>query len=286
MRAMFFHLQGDETAAALDSSARVLKIVPYYDEVIFSYYDRLVPTVAEVLPHLGDNARAGQAYFRHLLKSGSTEDAAIAWTWLRDRSLSQNQLAGEYLDFFVQHKEFDEAVNAWASYLGARRGDYPDPNLVFNGDFENEPTGAALDWRIGAIQGVDTTRDGHCARNGKYSLHIVFHGMENVNYYHTAQTVCVHTGDYRFRAFVRSRDLTTDEGVRFHIYAPESGAGLDVYTNQLTGTNDWTQIETTLKVPPDTNVIALQLCRRPSRKFDSRISGEAWVDSVSLTRIR
>jgi len=282
MRAMFFYLQGEETAAALDSSARVLKIVPDYDEVIFNYYDRFVPTVAEVLPHLGDNGRAGQAYFRHLLKSGTTEDAAIAWTWLRGRSFSRDQLAVEYLDFLLQHRESGEAVKVWASYLAARRGDYPDPNLIFNGDFENEPTGAALDWRISAIPGVDASRDGH----GTYSLHIVFHGTENVDYRHTAQMVCVRPGEYRFRAFVRSRDLTTDEGLRFHIFDPESGARLDMYTEQLTGTNDWTQMEKTLTVPPGVNLIAVQVRRLPSEKFDNKIDGEAWVDTASLTRIR
>jgi hypothetical protein len=283
---MFFYLQGEETAAALDSSARVLKIVPDYDDVIFNYYDRFVPTVAEVLPHLGDNGRAGQAYFSHLLKSGTTADAAIAWTWLRDRSFSKDQLAVEYLDFLLRHREFGEAVKVWASYLAARRGDYPDRNLIFNGDFENEPTGAALDWRITAIPGVDTDRDGNHARSGSYSLHIVFHGTENVDYRHTAQIVCVRPGEYRFRAFVRCRDLTTDEGLRFHIFDPESSARLDVYTKQLTGTNDWTPLEKTFTVPHGVNLIAVQVSRLPSEKFDNKIGGEAWVDAVSLTRIR
>jgi hypothetical protein len=285
IRAMFFYLQGEETAAALDSSARVLKLVPNYDDVIFNYYDRFVPTVAEVLPHLADNGRAGQAYFHHLLKSGTTENAAVAWTWLRARSFSKDQLAVEYLDFLLRHKECGEAVKVWASYLAARRGDYPSPNLIFNGDFETQPTGAALDWRITAIPGVDTGRDEHSARNGGYSLHIAFHGAENLNYHHTAQMVCVRPGEYRFRAFVRTREVTTDEGLRFHIFAPDSSARLDLYTAQLTGTNDWTPLEKTVEILPGTNLIAVQVSRIPSEKFDNKISGEAWVDTVSLTRI-
>jgi hypothetical protein len=113
MRAMFFYLQCEETAAALDSSARVLKIVPNYDDDVFNYYDRFVPTVAEVLPYLADNGRASQAYFSHLLKTGTTENAAVAWMWLRDRSFSQDQLAVEYLDFLLRHRESGEAAKAW-----------------------------------------------------------------------------------------------------------------------------------------------------------------------------
>ena len=85
---------------------------------------------------------------------------------------------------------------------------------------------------------------------------------------------------------MRSIDLTTDEGLRFHIFDPESGARLDAYTEQLTGTNDWTPLEKTFKVPPSSNLIVVQLCRTPSWKFDNKIAGEAWVDRVSLTRIR
>ena len=99
MRAAFFHFQMDETAAALQCSTKVLKIVPYYDEVIFNYYDRLVPTVSEVLPNLGDNRRAGQAYFRHVLKAGVAQDAGICWNWLQERSFSDDHLAAEYLGF-------------------------------------------------------------------------------------------------------------------------------------------------------------------------------------------
>jgi hypothetical protein len=132
---------------------------------------------------------------------------------------------------------------------------------------------------------VDTRRDEHSARNGSYSLHIAFHGTENVHYHHTAQMVGVHPGEYRFRAFVRTRELTTDEGLRFHIFAPGSSARLDVYTAQLTGTNDWTPLEKKFTVPPGANLIAVQLCRIPSEKFDNKIDGEAWVDAVSLTRI-
>jgi hypothetical protein len=126
---------------------------------------------------------------------------------------------------------------------------------------------------------VDTGRDGNHARNGNYSFHIVFHGTENVNYHHTAQTVCVRPCEYHFRAFVRTRELTTDEGLRFHVFDPASSARLDVFTEQLTGTNDWTPLEKTLTVPPGTNLIAVQVSRIPPEKFDNKTDGEAWVDT-------
>jgi hypothetical protein len=38
---------------------------------------------------------------------------------------------------------------------------------LFNGDFENAPTGGALDWRITAVRGAETARDGQGARSGQ-----------------------------------------------------------------------------------------------------------------------
>ena len=133
MRAAFFHFQMEEPGAALHCSAWVLKIVPDYDQVIFNYYDRLVPSVAEVLPHLADNRRAGQAYFRHLLGMEAAGSAGTAWEWLRERRFADDGLAAEYLDLLLKQRMTEHAVEVWASYLGRRRGDYPDSNSLFNG---------------------------------------------------------------------------------------------------------------------------------------------------------
>ena len=139
MRAAFFHFQMEETEAAIQCSARVLKTAPDYDQAIFNYDDRLAPSVEEVLPHLGDNRRAGQAYLRHLLGAEATGWAATAWEWLRERRFADDGLAADYLDLLRKLRMAEDAVQVWASYLGRRRGDYPNSNLLFNGDFENAP---------------------------------------------------------------------------------------------------------------------------------------------------
>jgi tetratricopeptide (TPR) repeat protein len=282
MRAAFFHFQMEETDAAIQCSARVLKTVPDYDQVIFNYFDRLAPNVEAVLPHLGDNRRAGQAYFRHLLGAEATGWAAIAWKWLRERRFADDGLAAGYLDLLLKQRMTEEAVQVWVSYLGSRRGDYPESNLLFNGDFESPPTGAALDWRITAVPGAVMAMEDQGARSGRWSLHISFQGSENLSYRHAAQTVCVRTGEYVFQAYARTKGLTTDEGIRFHLFDPESSARLDVYTEQLRGTNNWTRLEKRCGIRAGTRLILVQVCRMPSWKFDNKIKGEAWLDDVSL----
>ena len=186
---------------------------------------------------------------------------------------------------FSKRRMTEEAVRVWASYLGGRRADYPDSNVLFNGDFESAPTGAALDWRITAAAGAVTGREDEGARSGRWSLHISFQGLENVSYRHTAQTACVRAGEYVFQAYARTKDLTTDEGIRFHLFDPEGSARLDVYTEQLRGTNDWTRVETRCRVRAGTRLIRVEVCRMPSWKFDNKIKGEAWLDEVSLKAV-
>lgn len=92
-------------------------------------------------------------------------------------------------------------------------------------------------------------------------------------------------GEYVFQAYARTKDLTTDEGIRFHLFDPEGSARLDVYTEQLRGTNDWTRVETRCRVRAGTRLIRVEVCRMPSWKFDNKIKGEAWLDEVSLKAV-
>jgi tetratricopeptide (TPR) repeat protein len=115
MRAAFFHFQMEETEAAIQCSARVLKTAPDYDQAIFNYDDRLAPSVEAVLPHLGDDRRAGKAYLRHLLGAEATGRAATAWEWLREQRFADDRLAAEYVDLLLKQRMTEDAVEVWAS---------------------------------------------------------------------------------------------------------------------------------------------------------------------------
>jgi hypothetical protein len=112
-----------------------------------------------------------------------------------------------------------------------------------------------------------------------------FGGKANVTYSHTFETTFVTPGVYRFRAFVRSQAITTDQGIGFHIFDPEGSSHLDIKTEQVTGTTDWKTIEQLVRVPPETKLLTIQIVRPRSWKFDSDIAGTAWIDDVTLARI-
>jgi hypothetical protein len=278
-----FYFRQNETRPALRTMARILALVPDYDGLLFSYYDRMGVSLDEILADGVPAARRpAQSYFRHLLTSASPDDAEKAWQWVRSRGLEDDTLAGDYVGFLLGHRRCEAAADTWAQHLGPRRRDYRRGNLLFNGGFEFEPVRCPLDWRVSQIPEVEVSRDGKMAHSGQWSLRIDFRGKENLNYSHVSQTVCVRPGPLRFQAYVRTEGITTDQGVGFRVFDPESPARLDARTAQLSGDSDWRPLELAFVVPPETRLLVVQVRRPPSLKFDNKIAGTAWVDDAVL----
>ncbi|MBV9766020.1 MAG: hypothetical protein JOZ48_14335 [Acidobacteriaceae bacterium] len=61
---------------------------------------------------------------------------------------------------------------------------------------------------------------------------------------------------------------------------------MDVATEPLTGTHDWTGVERTFQVGPQTALVRVEIARHPTFRFDNKIAGTAWVDSIELSPVR
>jgi hypothetical protein len=83
---------------------------------------------------------------------------------------------------------------------------------------------------------------------------------------------------------VRTDGLSTDEGLRVRILDVEDPRRLELKTEALTGTHDWTKVGTTFKIRAATHLLEIRLARDPSWKFDNKIHGAAWIDSLLLKR--
>ena len=114
-------------------------------------------------------------------------------------------------------------------------------------------------------------------------MRIHFEGKENLDYNDVGQVAFVKPGHYRFEAYVRTDGITTDRGVGFHIYDRESSSHLDLRTEELTGTHDWKRLDRVVVVPRETRLLAIEVSRQPSMKFDNQIRGTVWIDSVKLS---
>jgi tetratricopeptide repeat protein len=284
VRAGNLHFQLGEPDKAVRYTTHALALVPDYDTAIFGYYDALVPDRETVLDALGANPRALNSYLRHLISTNQLAGAES--TWARSvRAGVTDDLAAEYLELLVRNGKRREAAETWSGYAGKRSPDYRTSNQLFNPDFENEFTKAVFDWKILPLEGVEAGRDGSQAWSGHWSLRIRFHGQANVDYQYVTQAVYLTPGTYRLLAHIKTDSLTTDQGVRLRIFDRDAPQRLDVGTEQVTGTLDWTSLQKVFTVAAPTNLVTIQVRRNPSLKIENKIDGTVWIDKLSLTRI-
>jgi hypothetical protein len=156
---------------------------------------------------------------------------------------------------------------------------------LYNGGFEEEPTGSVFDWRLSPADGVKLEMDGSVLHSGRRSLRVELGGNENLTYGGVAQRTVVREGTYRLRAYAKTEGLSTDRGLALRVFDVESPGRLDVRTEELTGTNEWRLLERTFRAGRGTQLIEVQLSREPSLKFDNKIRGTIWLDAVTLERV-
>jgi hypothetical protein len=234
---------------------------------------------AQVVP----DRRSSQKYLYKLIDAGRIADAQAMWALAVSHGYVDDQLATRYVDLLLANKMPESAARDWASYAGSRSAGYPERNRIFNGDFEKDPTGSAFDWRLDKVAGTSIDFDRGIKHSGDRSLRIRFDGTANPGDLGVLERVFLEPGRYRFQAFVRTQDLSTDEGVAFRIVCDDAPKELDWSTNHLRGTNDWTLSKGEFGAPTGGGLVSVRLMRRPSLKFDNLLKGTAWLDGVIIS---
>jgi hypothetical protein len=279
-----FHFDLGENEAALRSAARVLRTVPDYDGVLFSYFDQAELPTPLVLDSLARHRRSARAYAQHLIASGRLVPASETWRRLSREGHLDDALASSFIDLLLRHQRYDQAARSWAAYLDTRRRDYPARNLLFNGGFEQEPSGCALDWRLSRSEFVKADFDPDTSHSGSRALRLRFPGTTNLDFQHIAQVIPVDSGRYHLTAWVKTDGITTNEGPRILIYDAENASRLSIQTDPFSGTQSWKLSHTEFVVSPSTRLLSVRLVRRPSAKFDNKIEGTVWFDDIALTK--
>ena len=278
-----FYLRYGDRSRGISYLTRTLTLTSERNESVFSYFTARNTSVDEVLANgFPAEPRTAQAYLRHLMTESTPSDARKGWKWMVAQHLVDEALAGDYVNFLVRQNLYPEAADAWASAAGERGEGYRASQFVYNGSFEQAPVATAFDWNILPVSHVAVARDSK-AHSGQFSLHLRFDGTENTDFAHVFQKTVLRPGRYRFQAYVRSADLTTDQGVYFRIADAEDPRRLSVETDQTRGTTDWHMITATFVATPATRLVLVRIQRRPAWKFDNQIKGDVWIDQVSLT---
>ena len=156
--------------------------------------------------------------------------------------------------------------------------------MVWDGGFESNVVGGGFAWRYSSfIGGVVVTQDIKEKHSGYRSLRLTFNGLSNANFNDVCQYIPVQPStSYRFSAWVQTRSLSTDQGVRFGLHSIGDSSSSIAWTEDMRGTQPWTKIELPWTSGKDVRELQLCVSRNPSGKFDSKIRGSAWIDDVAL----
>jgi hypothetical protein len=114
-------------------------------------------------------------------------------------------------------------------------------------------------------------------------LRIDFSGGGNLDLMEPQQFVPVEPSRrYHFHAELKTEGITTESGVSFLVSDPNNGAAI-VSSETFTGTHPWTPVDVDYTTTPVTHFMSIQVRRAPSRLFDNKLSGTAWIGDVRLT---
>jgi hypothetical protein len=157
---------------------------------------------------------------------------------------------------------------------------------VWDGRFARDFDDGGLGWRwqSNAHIGVAMTFDGVASSFGVRSVRLQFNGGTNLGLTQPAQYIVVEPSHpYHFHAYIRTEEITTESGIRFSISDPNHDRALELESENLTGSHPWTAVELDFVSPPGTHFLLLGLLRTPSRLFDNKLNGTAWIADIALT---
>lgn len=286
-----FLLRARDASRACPQLRKALTIQPSLAMSAVSEYWQLDPNIAPLLDSiLPADARDYVAALNFFLSQGALDPALAVWNRLAASGLRVPMPdALPLVAFLIAQNRLPAAERVWSQALSA--SDWPrDPaanaSLVFNGGFERDSAGAGFDWREIPAPGFRFAFDRQVFHSGSRSLRVAFDGTANLDFANLAEYVPVEPRTpYRFTAWLRTAQISTDSGIRFQLLDPRHHSDLQLLTPGITGTAPWTRVQFSFTTGPRTDLLEISLRRIPSWKFDNKLNGTVWVDDVALTPV-
>ncbi len=284
-RAANFEFRTGDTQNTLAHLRTILQdpeLTTYY-EPVFLTYDRLGLPIQEILDRgIPKNRTAADAFLRFLMEGNQLVESAAAWNWIQQNIGADDKLAGEYVAFLIRENAPEQAALVWQKFTARYFPEYRKTNWVFDGRFEREPKPSPLDWSLETTPSVQVTRAAKAGHAGSWALKVKFSGDQNVDFRQIQQTIVLSPGRWSLQAWVKTEGITTDSGVMLHLFDSAQSQRLEVRSDNMTGTNKWTLVGKNFEIGTATSALILEFVREPSRKFDNKIAGTAWLDSVEI----
>ncbi len=227
------------------------------------------------------SAENREVFLKELIRAKEVEAALSLWPELVAQPGGPSQdLQLRFGEFLLSQKRLREAKDVWKGYLGGKECG------IHDGGFEEQPLGQAFGWRVMRQNDVAVERSLEAPHEGSYSMHLRFNGARNVSFNSVYQIIPVEAGrGYNLSFARRSRNLTTDQGVAVEV-SGYGCKGLNQRSAPVLGTSPWRKEELLFSTPAGCDAAVIRITRKESLKLDSKISGDYWLDSVSLEPVQ
>jgi hypothetical protein len=227
-------------------------------------------------------------YAELLCDTGRADSAGQIWSDMAAKSAAfPFSLAAPYLARLFNLQRYEAAENVWRDLerLGIvrRSADEDQGNLIFNGGFEQPPLDAGFDWIDRDLPYLAVDFADSRAYQGRRCLRLDFTVPRNEEYQPVYTFAPVEPGrPYRLQFYARSENIESDSGPRLRVFDPMCQSCLDVASEMTVGTTPWHPLGVTFTAGPQTKVVQVDLWRPRGRTFPTEISGNFWLDAVSL----
>lgn len=265
-----------DTNLGLREMAAAVAASPEYALPAFQAWFRLGGGAEAVFRETGLGPDLARDYFVWLASNGSRSETDAVWRLLNVRKIVTERETRAYVDYLVQERDYPAAALIAATIRE------PGGNLLTDAGFEGTEGGSG--WKIDPMQGVSAERDSSIFRTGGRSLRLQFSGT-NPEYRNVTQRLILPQGLYRVSAFLRSRGVTSEQGVSIRI-GDVNDEHHFAASPAVLGDQPWSESGAVLHVGPEAKLVEVSVSRRSSWGFDTPLSGTVWVDDVRLTRVR
>jgi predicted TPR repeat methyltransferase len=160
----------------------------------------------------------------------------------------------------------------------------PPGSVLWDGGFESGVTGVGYSWFFPeGLRNLQFSIDAQEKHSGNHSLRLTFDGKSIV----TSTDICHYvpvqpSTSYHFSAWVKTRAITTDQGVRFQLRSLGTQDVPLAVTPEVHGSEPWTYVEMPWSSGKDVQEADVCLVRLLSDQLENKIKGTTWVDDVAL----
>ncbi|MEW6570644.1 MAG: hypothetical protein AB1390_05660 [Nitrospirota bacterium] len=279
-----FYLVNAEIEEAAESFKRLILLEPERQEVVYDLLWRIPLDSEFVFKNLIPQSYSyHKHYLIYLMSTDRIDEAKDLWKSMKKFEVEEQVLL-KYVDFLISRRHYEDAQTLWKEYVAKRFGAMKDGSLLWNGSFEHDVINGGFDWKVNEVAGVDAYLDRDIHMHGSRSLGLVFDGTQNPDITIASQVVRVNPGArYVLKANLKTDSLTTTNGL-FLAAEGHDCPGFSRESDVLAGTNFWKEISLELEIPADCHAISVMVRRERSQKLDNKISGNAWIDEISLTQ--